>query len=91
MGIREFVHHGHHQRFLGIKDATPIYPGHVIKLYDIGEESVVGAEYPDGARQVQPVEWQSKEVLEAFHNKQQQVRPQLNRRSEVPRPALRRR
>lgn len=90
MGLRDYVHHGHYEHFLGTKDAAPIYPDRVIKLFAIGEEKFVGAEYPDGARQAQPLEWQSKEIIAALLNQQQEKpRPTLKHRET--RPLLKRR
>lgn len=89
MSIKSFVQHGDFSRLLGTKDAAPAYPGAVIQLYDIGEAEFVGAEYPDGARQAQPLEWQSKEVKEALSHPV--VRPKLVPRSKNTRPILKRR
>ncbi len=89
MSIHGFVQGGDHRGFLGTKDGSAAYgcPWE-IKIYDIGEDTVVGAEYPDGARQAQPLTWQSADIrraLEEAHAAKRE-RPTLKKR-----PTLKRR
>lgn len=84
MSIEAFVMHGYHRGLFLKRPGGPY--GEVIELYDIGEvdqhgDIVVGARYPDNARQAQPIAWHARfGALRAFtlhRDNRKRVRPAL--------------
>jgi hypothetical protein len=64
-----FLRSGKHLGAVGEK--AHVIPNWWVRLYDIGEEQWVGAEYPDKARQVQPIAWQPRKVLDEIRANQE--------------------
>lgn len=88
MSIEGFIHHGYHRGLIMSRDTGA--PFGEIKLYDIGEETLVGAEYDDRSRQAQPLAWHPGAARALKHHRENEgdtERPTL-RKQQSERPTL---
>ena len=65
MSVKGFVMHGRSFKQVGVRHSGTYGD---IKLFDIGEEELIGAEYPDGSRQAQPLTWWDKNARNELHD-----------------------
>lgn len=87
MSVEGFIAHGYHRGFVMARDGG--HPFGEIKLYDIGEEGLIGAQYVlDGSRQAQPMAWHHgiERALRKHREENNTLRPSLRNKQKVDPP-----
>lgn len=83
MSVEGFVQHGYHYGLIRTKETESPYGE--IKLYDIGVDNLVGAEYvQDRSRQAHPLSWHpgvQRDLLK--HRSERHTRPSLRNKERV--------